>query len=193
LDKDKFQAWFVDYPSGFPLEMIGTGIYQMFEALQHEYHFKEMHMVAHSMGGLVARDYLRQCALIDQCKYVRSYTSVASPYGGVKSAEKGIKMAPTVIPAWKDLAPGSPFLSQLFDTNFPDSVTFNLLFAFQRGRLVAVENSDGVITLSSQLRKQAQQQADFVYGFNQSHTSVLADPEFFEVLNRRIETEDLRN
>lgn len=55
LDHSRYQAWVVNYPSGLALDTLGTGIAELILLLKHKYQLEQMHVVAHSMGGLVAR------------------------------------------------------------------------------------------------------------------------------------------
>jgi pimeloyl-ACP methyl ester carboxylesterase len=152
------------------------------ELLQHRYSFDRAHVIAHSMGGLVAREYLNNCAQQNRCDYLQSYTSIASPYAGMASASMGVEYAPSAIPAWIDLSPGSPFLLNLFAEDIPADVRFNLVFAFHNEGIVGAESSDGTVALLSQLRPEAQAQADRLLGIDQTHVGVLDDPAFLNEL-----------
>lgn len=136
------------------------------------------------MGGLVSRKYINDCIELDGCRYLKTFTTIASPYGGVKSAGMGVEYAPTVVPVWKDLSPDSDFLSGLFNVNLPKSMENYLLFAYHADDIISLENSDGVIALSSQLRREAQEQATNVLGFDQTHVAVLEDPELLVTISR---------
>lgn len=175
LDTSRYQAWFVSYPSGLRLSWLSRGVFQFMEALHRRYEFEEMHLVAHSGGGLVSRGALNLCAQNNACGYIRSFTAISTPWAGVSSAESGVKWAPTVIPVWRDLTPDSEFIASLFDTPLPDGMPFNLLFGFRKEGFVAAGSSDGVIQLSSQLRSEAQEEAAWMRGFDEGHVSILRD------------------
>ena len=182
LDQSRYQVWFLNYPSGFGLRVVGGFLYQAMELLQYRYAFDQAHVIAHSMGGLVARDYLNNCAQQNRCDYLQSYTSIASPYGGMASASMGVEHAPSVIPAWIDLSPGSPFLLNLFAADIPADVRFNLVFTFHNEGMMGAESSDGTVPLISQLVPAAQAQADRLLGVDQTHVGVLDDPAFLNEL-----------
>ena len=93
------------------------------------------------------------------------------------SAEHYPEYAPTVVRSWYDMAPGSDYLRTLFDTGL-DGTEHHLLFSF-RG-----ESGDGVVTLASELRPEAQQQARKLYGFDDTHTGILEDAEVTTLVNR---------
>jgi uncharacterized alpha/beta hydrolase family protein len=183
LDKSRYQAWFFYYPSGIWLAALSSGLFNLMEELQVHYRFEEIHVVAHSMGGLVSRGYLNECFYRSTCRYLSSFTSIATPWGGVASADLGIRYAPTVVPVWNDLSPGSTFLNNLFIEEAYADLRVNLLFAFKRDNLIGSENTDGAVSLSSQLRHDAQIQANKIMGFNKSHVGVLSDPLLLDALN----------
>jgi len=193
IDRDRYQIWFANYPSGLRLETLGNSLFQMMEILQSRFHFENVHLVAHSMGGLVSRSYLQECTKKKACGYLKTFTSIASPFGGVKSAAMGVEYAPAVIPSWLDLQPTSEFLSSLFTGSLPASVEHYLLFAYHKdlsvNDLLSIESSDGVIELSSQLRREAQDEATRVIGFDQTHTGILSDPQMLDTVLKIIESE----
>jgi pimeloyl-ACP methyl ester carboxylesterase len=173
LDRDQFQPWFISYPSGMRLSWLSRGLFQFLEVLHRQYRFDELHIVAHSMGGLVSRGALNLCSQNNTCGYVASFTSISTPWNGVASAESGVKWAPTVVPVWNDLYPQSNYVSNLFETPLPDDLPHNLLFGFRQDSFISTGSSDGVIELSSQLRDEAQNQADLIRGFDEGHVSIL--------------------
>jgi pimeloyl-ACP methyl ester carboxylesterase len=187
LDTSRYQAWFVSYPSGLRLSWLSRGVFQFMEALHRRHEFEKMHLVAHSGGGLVSRGALNLCAQNSACGYITSFTAISTPWGGVSSAESGVKWAPTVIPVWRDLTPDSEFVASLFDTPLPDGMPFNLLFSFRKDGFIATGSSDGVIQLSSQLRHAAQDQATTLRGYDEGHVSILRDEAVIENVYSLIE------
>ena len=173
LDKSRYQAWVASYPSGMRLAWIARGIYQIVEVLNVQYDFDELHIVAHSMGGLVSKGTLNLCTENHSCEYVRSYTTISTPWNGVASAENGTNWSPTVIPVWWDMVPSSEYISTLFETPFPNGLSYHLLFGFRRDSFIGAESSDGVVAVSSQLRHEAQRQAESIFGYNEGHVSIL--------------------
>jgi hypothetical protein len=61
----------------------------------------------------------------------------------------------------------------------PAGTAYHLIFTFLPG-----ESGDGTISLVSQLRREAQEDAVRLYGFEQSHRGILEDPETARLLNR---------
>jgi pimeloyl-ACP methyl ester carboxylesterase len=163
----------VSYPSGLRLPELAQGMYRLFADLQYRYRFKRLHVVAHSMGGLVARGFINECARRNDCDSIASFITISTPWGGHSAAAAGVKHAPTVVPAWIDMAPGSGYLATLFATPLSASLRYDLLFSFKRTDNVGEQNDDGTVTLMSQLREEAQQQARSTHGYDETHMSVL--------------------
>ncbi len=174
LDQSKYQAWVYSYPSGLRLTWLANGTHQFLEMLYRQYRFDELHVVAHSMGGLVSRGGLNLCTQNGSCKYLRSFTTLSTPWNGVESAQSGVKWAPTVVPVWRDLDPDSEYLTSLFDTPLPDGLPHHLLFGFRQNSIFGSESSDGVIKLTSQLRPAAQEQAQLIRGYDEDHVSIVS-------------------
>jgi hypothetical protein len=172
LDTGRYQPWVLSYPSGVALQEIARSMQRILARARYKFRFDELHIVAHSMGGVVVRGFLNECVRTADCAYLRSFTSIASPFGGDPAAEFGSEHAPVVAPVWRDMAPGSEYLRSLFQTPLPDSLPHNLLFAFHHEGM-GNTSSDGTVDVSSQLRPEAQQQAVQVRGYDETHMSVL--------------------
>lgn len=172
LDRDRFQAWFYYYPSGMPLGNLSSLLAAILAgaeetpALRHT----RIMVVAHSMGGLVALAALNQLCERGQPSRVKGYISFDTPYGGVDSAKAGVNRSPAVVPSWRDVMPGSPFLEQLYSGRAGRVLPFCMFFGYQTG-----QSSDGTITLQSQLDPRIHLMASRSYGFNLSHVGILND------------------
>ncbi|MCB9599775.1 MAG: alpha/beta fold hydrolase [Sandaracinus sp.] len=165
LDHDRFQAWFVNYPTGLPIAQVAQWLRRAMDELHAQLGFERTCVVAHSMGGLVARDMLGS---FEGESYVRGLTTIATPFGGIGSAAFGVSWSPAVAPAWRDLAPESTFLHEVFARPGPDAVARDLVFLFEPG-----ESGDGVVPLQSQLRAEAQREAERRRGFPFEHAAAL--------------------
>jgi pimeloyl-ACP methyl ester carboxylesterase len=150
-------------------------MYQFLDVLQRQYDFDELHVVAHSMGGLVSRGAINLCVQNRNCDYLASYTTISTPWNGVDSASNGVKWAPTVVPVWRDLEPDSEYITTLFDTALPAGLPYHLLFGYRHDTVFGAESSDGVIKLRSQLRHEAQAAAISIRGYDEGHTSILSN------------------
>jgi hypothetical protein len=91
------------------------------------------------------------------------------------------------------MAPDSPYLRSLFYEDpgtkrvrrkLPAGTEHDLLFGFKRDSSSFGESSDETIVLSSQLRPEAQDDAAAVFGFDATHTGILADPAVSGLVNR---------
>ena len=114
LDRTRYQPLFYFYPSGMPLQKLGSLLSGIMTVLEKDkyFHVKKAIVVAHSMGGLVSLSALNELCRDGAPAYLKGYISFNSPYGGVESAKKAIEKAPAVLDAWRDVAPGSPFLEK---------------------------------------------------------------------------------
>ncbi len=165
------------------LSQLGNGMYQFLEMLNRQLHFRELHVVAHSMGGLVSRGGLNLCIQNDTCKYLRSYTTLSTPWHGVASTQIAVDWAPNVVPVWRDMVPDGKYITTLFDTPLPAGLPHHLLFGFKQDSIFGSESSDGVIKLASQLRDAAQKQAHMVRGYDEDHMSILSNQSVIDTVN----------
>ncbi|CAH6833187.1 Alpha/beta hydrolase [Vibrio chagasii] len=174
LDRDKYQPWIINYPSAFSHTLLSHSIAGIMRQLHQEHDYQPIHIVAHSMGGVLTQRYLNVCSASNRCELVRSFTSIASPFGGVSSAEAGVKYSPVVMPSWRDLTPNGKAIQNLFSPQAQKNVPAHLLiFAYQKSPTTRGESGDGTILLSSQLRIESVNQAHSLYGVNEDHISVL--------------------
>jgi len=187
LDRKRFQPWVFYYPSGLRLDQIATTLNVMVRRLQADYGFERMGVVAHSMGGLVSRSFIRKHLIEDGLKTVQVFVSISTPWGGVRMAEKGVESAPAAIPSWHDVAPGSDFIQQIFEIPLRPEVPHFLLFGYRGKSSLFMANNDGTIEISSQLDMRAQKDAVAVWGLNEDHMSILTSEDAISILNQAIE------
>ena len=114
LDRQHFQPWVYYYPSGAELATVADHLAQTMHKLQLQHGFERFAVVAHSMGGLVSRGFLLRYGESGGRAAVPLFVTIATPWGGHKGAELGIKTAPVVVRVWVDMAPGSEYQSALF-------------------------------------------------------------------------------
>jgi pimeloyl-ACP methyl ester carboxylesterase len=180
LDRETFQPWVFFYPSGMRLEIIARFLIQAMVVLQRRYTFQQCYIVGHSMGGLVARafikDYLRDYP--NRSKSIRLLVTVNSPLNGRGSAGIGVRRSPIVVPVWRDIATGSSFLQDLNAWPWPGRIPYHLFFSYLDDR-----GGDGVVPLRSQIPLKIQAEAKRLYGFNDSHVGILSDRAFIEQFN----------
>ncbi len=202
LDLACEQPWVFSYPTGLRLPVVARVLASQLGALHDRLRPARVLVVAHSMGGLVARAAILDLAAAGRADFVAGLVTISTPYGGQVAAGLGARQVPGLVPAWTDLAPGSAFLTSL-RTPLPARLAFDLLFSYgshgygSRGAdrhfwdmarwfsLATVEDSnDGVVTLDSELQPWAQDQAAHLYGYDADHTSILVLPEALARLAR---------
>jgi pimeloyl-ACP methyl ester carboxylesterase len=179
LDRRRFQPWFAYYPSGLELGRVAEGLERWMQVLQAHCGFRRLIVVAHSMGGLVARAFIERAAsgVVPTIPGIDTFVSISTPWGGHAAAERGVEHAPAVVPAWRDLAPGSPFLQTLMATPLPRGMRYYLFFSFGGGKRSPFldDVNDGVVGVASELDPRAQLAAQRMFGVDRSHTGILSD------------------
>jgi uncharacterized alpha/beta hydrolase family protein len=189
MDRSKYQAFVYYYPSGAHLDAVADHLDQTMKALQLEYGFTKHYVVAHSIGGLVSRGYISRNQTAQSRVKIPLYITISTPWGGIKSAEGGVKHAPAVVRAWNDIVPNSPYIQSIFFKNagsqerreLPEDMQQHLLFAFKddsRG-----ECTDGTVSVASQLDINAQSDAVRLYGFDETHVSILESEAVSKLIN----------
>lgn len=188
LDRKRFQPWVVQYPSALRLELVADALRLGLDVLHDELGFPRLVVVAHSVGGLVARALLNDLEGSRPGYRVELFATLATPWLGHQGAASGVERSPVVIPVWRDIKPGSDFLTALFATPLPGDLPWHLYFAFEGGRRRRGLGgpNDGVVTIASQLAPTAQEHALRVLGFPENHSSILSSPAVSEALNRAL-------
>lgn len=188
LDRRRFKPWFYYYPSGGDLEQMAELFYQIFLSGK-VYSNTDMPVIviAHSMGGLLVREALNRYRGKSGENRVELFVSMASPFGGHASAATGEKYGLIVLPSWRDLNPDNPFITKLYREPLPDYVHHELIYAYHNTDTFKIgENSDGVVTLASQLHTPAQSQAGAQFGFDNTHTNILDSNAVVEHIQTRM-------
>jgi len=183
LDRTKFQPWVLYYPSGVDLDLAARGTARWMNTLAVRYKFQRVIIVAHSMGGLVSRATINAMTAGGNGGTLALFISISTPWNGYAAAASGVEHSPVVMPMWTDMAPGSPFLEGMFGTSLPPQCPYYLLFSYAGHSLLLDQANDGVVALSSELALPAQRAAKQVYGFDESHVSILRSAEVSQTLN----------
>ena len=188
LDREHFQAWVVYYPTATRLEQTAMSVDRWVQYLYATYRYQRMAVVAHSMGGLVARGFINRVIAANdgRAEGLRLFISVSTPWDGHRAAQAGVNRAPVVAPSWYDMAPGSPFLGSLLDAALPPSLPFDLLFSYAGSSRLVRGANDGVVTIASQLEMRAQAQTRMVRGFDENHTSILRSDDVAALVNEQL-------
>jgi pimeloyl-ACP methyl ester carboxylesterase len=180
LDRSRFQPWVYSYPSGARLDVIADHLEHTIEQLQSRQHFPQMALVAHSVGGLVARGFLLHRSRQAPAETIPLLVTISTPWDGHAAAER----LPSVINVWRDIVPGSDYLRNLFTTPLPATTRHYLFFTFNRRTSWFGASNDHTVTVASQLAGAAQREAVRVIGFDDTHEGVLRDADVATLLNR---------
>ena len=190
LDRDRFQPWMLYYASGHEINRAAGYLDIAIEQLRITHGFDEIFIVAHSMGGLVAKEYIDR---FDNGTKVRQLITLATPWDGHEAAQRGVDNAPVVAPVWVDMAPGSDFLQSIHETTLPNDMPFHLLFSFRNSSRISRTSSDGTITLASQLEPSMQEKSTRKHGFDSTHVGILSDDPVINRINSLLADADILN
>jgi pimeloyl-ACP methyl ester carboxylesterase len=190
LDRTRFQPWLFYYPSGVHLDRVADYLSQLIVQLFVRHRFEKLFVVAHSMGGLVARSFIQKHFEQTGEEYIQLFVTISTPWGGQADAAKGVKHSPVVVYSWIDVAPKSEFIEGLFyrdprkiPRHLPGHLAHHIIFGFQRKRTLPGASGDKIIDVASHLRLEAQDEARSVYGLDYDHTGILRSPEASGRLN----------
>ena len=187
LDRWRLQPCVFFYASGASLHEVTQDLAEELRVLRSTRGVTEMLVVAHSMGGLIARDVLINSSNLNVT--IPAVVTISTPWRGHAGASFAARYAPVVVDSWLDLANGSSYLASLFGdadrpTNWPESTHHHLIFSYGRHWTSFGPSSDEVVSVASQLSRPAQEQAYRIYGFNTTHTEILRAPATADLLNR---------
>src|SRR5690606_17369728 len=99
MDRQRYAPWFFHYPSGMDLEQLSALFYDIFlSGKVMPPPQNGIAIVAHSMGGLVAREALNRAGSAPGEARVALLLTIATPFGGMPAASRGVARAPVVLP-----------------------------------------------------------------------------------------------
>jgi pimeloyl-ACP methyl ester carboxylesterase len=189
LDRQQLQPCVFFYASGASLTSATTHLRAEVLELRARYGVTTIVIVAHSMGGLIARDLLVN-DWDESLVAVPAIVTISTPWSGHAGAGFGARFAPVVVDSWIDLASDSSYIASLFvgsaaqPRKLPASTQHHLIFTYGRGWASLGASDDEVVTLASQLNRSAQEQAQRIYGFDATHAEILHREAMAELLNR---------
>ncbi len=186
IDRTRFQPWFFYYGSGARIQGMSYLLLWKLENLKLKYNFEQLYITAHSMGGLVVRSFIMDHSA--RFPYVKLFVSLATPWGGDRMAEYGVKQSPGVVPCWIDMQPESPFMQSLYRTTMPETVSFYMFYGHRGSRNPFRSNNDRTIAFSSLLDRRAQAEAKMNYAFNEDHLSIMYSKAVLDQYNAIINT-----
>ncbi len=191
IDRDAFQPWLFHYPSGLYLDDVTELLRQAISQTYLTYKFKNLIIIAHSMGGMVARAGINLAIQKGRGQeFPLLLITISTPWGGHQGAQMAVDYSMIgIIPSWMDMAPDSPFQKKLFETHLPRTMHHYLLFSYKGGLNPFMAGSDdGAVSLASQLTHNAQHSAEKILGFNEDHASILSSQDMMTELNGIIQT-----
>ncbi len=171
IDRTRFQPWLFYYPSGARIKTMSHLLLWKLSNLSYKYRFKKIYFTAHSLGGLVARSFIMDYG--KAFPNIELFVSLATPWGGDRMAELGVKQSPAVIPCWIDMQPESNFMKNLYAHKMPEHVKFYMFYGHRGSRNPFRSNNDGTIAFSSLLDFRAQSEAKMSYAFEEDHASII--------------------
>lgn len=184
LDHTKYQPWFFYYPTGLRLEKCANGLSLALQTLKAHYGFPKLYVIAHSMGGLVARGALEQAVAESGTNFIPKFITLCTPWGGDAEADGGVKHLKYPVPAWIDMEPGSSYLKRIFAQELPVGTRHWLIFDFQTHRAPWLKpDNDGVVQVKSELFPAAQAEAVALFGFNYGHEETLGKSDVHAKVN----------
>jgi pimeloyl-ACP methyl ester carboxylesterase len=159
--------------------MVSDYLVKAIATLQSRSRFNKFIIIAHSMGGLVTRSFVKKYdeQYPDRINDLLMAMTVNSPMGGMPSAARGLR-SPVTIQCWIDVVPGSDFLNEISSWKWPESVPYYLVFSFESGK-----GDDGVVPVERQIPLSLQEEATHIYGFNNSHVGTLKDDSFLSLFD----------
>lgn len=175
LDRKRYKPWFFYYPSGMDLNQLAKLFYNIYlSGKVIKKNPSASIIVAHSMGGLVVREALNLCQGNAQEVRVKELITIASPLGGLDSAQTGVEHAPLVLPAWRGLTPKGAFIRHLFRNPLPPWTEHQLIYAYLGSG--DRNDSDGIVPVQSQIPDAVSGKLAGKYGFKSGHAEILRDP-----------------
>jgi pimeloyl-ACP methyl ester carboxylesterase len=179
LGRTRYQPWVFVYPSGQRLANSAAVLDRCVAALRREHGFGQLYVTAHSMGGLVARDFIQRDA-----GPIPVFVSLVTPWRGHRAAAMGVARSPAVVPSWIDMQTDSEFQQAVFARPLPAATAFYLIYAQTDPAQAADSATDGTVSVASQLHPDAVRGAREVIGFTENHTSVLRSTAVIETYLR---------
>jgi hypothetical protein len=135
------------------------------------------------MGGLVAREFIIKNLYENNNDYIKLFISISTPWSGHEGAEKGVKRLPVFIPSWIDMQTNSRYIKNLYRKKIADKVDYYLFASYKGSKNLLSEYNDGVVSVTSQLRLDAQDEANKVIGLNEDHVGILSSNEMIKRYN----------
>ena len=183
FDRSRHQLWFYHYPSGMRLDRVSRTLAASLIQLRQRHGFPVCHVVAHSMGGLVARTALTEAVSQAGTNFIPHLVTVSTPWGGHEAAASGIRHLKKPVPSWLDVTPNSPFLTRLYATPLPMGTTHDLIYgSIKDGPFWLKGQNDGVVTVSSETDLRVFRSTRSSRHLFREHVEILNQPETLQLI-----------
>lgn len=192
LDRTRFQAWVFYYPTGLDLVVNGVVLRELVAELRQRLGFERLHVVAHSMGGLVSLSAILGAATSDADLGIDRFVTISTPWQGAvgtRGMRAGLAITPTTAPSWMDMLPESGFLEQLEAQPVPPGVHFSLIFGFSGSNSMVSGSDDGTVAVRSMAAWSMIRQAEYVLPVAADHEGILTEPAVLEAVGRLLRGE----
>jgi len=177
IDRKKYQPWFFYYPTGRRLDEMAEALNTAVKSLYGHYRFERLHVVAHSMGGMVARSFVVKNVEEDHQTYIKKLVTISTPWGGHEAAEMGVKHSPQVVPSWRDMAAGSSFQKKLYAHQLHGKVQHFLIYGNEGKKSLLIPGAnDGTVSVASETYAPVFEHATRTLKVHATHTSILSKP-----------------
>ncbi|MBX7208096.1 MAG: putative lipase [Verrucomicrobiaceae bacterium] len=185
FDRSHHQLWFFHYPSGMRLDRVSGALAMAILELKHRHGFKRCDVVAHSMGGLVARTALCRAVQDEGVNFIPKFVSISTPWGGHRAAESGIRHLKKPVPSWLDVKPDSEFLLRMYATPLPKGTTHDLIYGSIKGGPIYIKGeNDGVVTVVSETDPRIKKSTSSFRHFLHDHMGILQQPETLNLVEQ---------
>jgi triacylglycerol lipase len=126
-----------------PLDRLALRVAEKVEALSHRHGVGRLHVVGHSMGGLVARRYVQH---LGGDRRVRSLVTLGTPHHGTPTAYLGVAIGGVLAgrTSAHDLLPRSRVVTRLNSEEWPADIP--MLSIYSTGDLVCPSGSSTLVT-----------------------------------------------
>ena len=177
IDRDKYQPWLFQYPSGMRLEKSANALSSALLLLKQFHKYDTVDVVAHSMGGLVSRGAIQRTISLTGTNFIPHFITISTPWGGHQAAELAVKHLSFPVPSWRDMAPDSDYLKEILSKPLPKGTRHDMLFSYKSsGGFGLPDENDGVVSVPSQLLPDVQDVAASVLGVYADHMGILSSP-----------------
>jgi len=174
LDTSKYRVALFHYPSGLSIDDNAYILSQIINEMLIRAPSQDYVLLAHSMGGLLAKRLIHMQASAAQAQPLKNIISISTPWLGHKSAESGVERSPVMVPVWEDLSPSSRFIRLLGKYEIPQHIDYTMLFSHSGNSLLQSEQNDGSVSLESMLDPRMQDRAKSFVGVDADHVGIVS-------------------